>query len=379
MAAVWLWVRSEWRRGWPGVLALGVLIAIAGGVTLAVAAGARRADTAMDRFIAATNQVDIEIELAFPENPEDVESRVASLPSAPELADRLEQVPGVEGLTVTNWIAATPDPDGEFFNGGIGVQRGEAPTLLLTQGRWPDPSDPHEVMVGEAALEGWDIDLGDTVTLHTLAPEQFRQWIGLESGEPQGPTIEVEAVGVIRDIEEIADAPEPFLLVNQAFVDHYEDEVLSLPGIVWIKTGPGPIDQTMTDVQEAVGENYTVSPPPEDFAGRIDEAVSVEVTALWAFALAAAAAGMMIVYQAMGRHAAELAGQPVHPPDARFHPAGPCRGVGAAPGPGAGDRGDRRRRSGRRPVAAVPARSGPASRSDSGRARRRTGSARSVA
>jgi ABC-type lipoprotein release transport system permease subunit len=306
MTAIWLWVRREWRRGWLGLLALGLLIALAGGVTMAVVAGARRADTATERFLEVTRRPEVEIELGVLDNPEEAESRLASLPSAVELADMVERVPGVDGLTVLNWIAATPDPEGFFFNGGIGVQRGRAPSLLLVDGRWPDADNPHEVVVGEAAIEEWRLELGGAATLHSLAPTQFRQWLGLEGGEPEGPTVDVRVVGVIRDIEEISDAPEPFLLVNQAFVDEYDGEILSVPGTVEVNVAPGAVDRTLSELQEAVGRSYHAGLPTEDFAGRIDESISVEVDALRAFALAAAAAGLVIVYQAMGRHAADV-------------------------------------------------------------------------
>jgi ABC-type lipoprotein release transport system permease subunit len=308
VSGLWLWVRSEWRRGWAGLLALGLLIAMSGGVTLAVAAGARRADSAIDRFAEVTNQPQVEIELASFDDLGGAESVLASLPSASELADTVERVGGVEGLTVLNWIAATPDPRGEFFNGGIGTQRGRAPTPLLLDGRWPDPTDPHEAVVGEAAMDEWRLELGATVPLHSLGPTQLGRWIGVEGGEAAGPVVDVRVVGVIRDIEEITDAPEPFLLVNQAFVDEYEGEVLSVPGIVSVTAVPGSVDRVVEDLQEAVGAAYTVGVEAEDFAGRIDEAVSVEVDALWVFALAAAAAGLVVVYQAMSRHAADEAG-----------------------------------------------------------------------
>ena len=307
MSAVWMWVRSEWRREWGALLALGLLIAVAGGVTLAVAAGARRADTAMDRFMAATNQPQLEAELSFPENLAEAESKLDELPTAPELADRLAAVDGVDGVTVINWIAAAAGPDGEFFNGGFGAQRGRAPSMLVVDGRWADPADPHEVMVAEAAVEAWEAGVGETITLHTLGPGQFRMFAGLEGGEPEGPVVDVRVVGVIRDIEEISDAPEPFLITTQAFVERYSGEVLTAPGAASIRTEPGRIDEVAAAVQEAAGENFAVSAQLEDFAGRIDESVSVEVTALWAFALAAAAAGLTILYQAMSRHAAQLA------------------------------------------------------------------------
>ena len=186
MGAIWLWVRSEWRRGWGALLALGLLIAVAGGVTLAVAAGARRADTAMDRFLEATNQPQIEVEIGVPDELEGIESRLASLPSAPELADTIAAVDGVDGVMVANWIAGTTDPNGDFFNGGIGAQRGEAPMPLLVDGRWPDPADPQEVVVGEAALEEWDVELGDTIPFHTLAPGPDAPVSGVGTGRTEG-------------------------------------------------------------------------------------------------------------------------------------------------------------------------------------------------
>ncbi len=50
MGGLGLWVRSEWRSGWRALLGLAMLIALGAGVTLAALAGARRADTAIDRF-----------------------------------------------------------------------------------------------------------------------------------------------------------------------------------------------------------------------------------------------------------------------------------------------------------------------------------------
>ena len=45
-SAIGLWVAAEWRRRWPALLGIAVLVALAGGAATALAAGARRADTA---------------------------------------------------------------------------------------------------------------------------------------------------------------------------------------------------------------------------------------------------------------------------------------------------------------------------------------------
>src|SRR5437762_2845104 len=53
-AAVRLWARSELRRRWRALIALGVIAGIAGGLALAAVAGARRTSTAYSRWRIAT-------------------------------------------------------------------------------------------------------------------------------------------------------------------------------------------------------------------------------------------------------------------------------------------------------------------------------------
>jgi hypothetical protein len=299
MSAAWMWVRSEWRRAWGGLVALGVLIAIAGGVTMAAAAGARRADSAIARFQVATNDPQAEVELAT-SDVDELQHQVARLPSPAALADRLAGVNGVDGVTVIDFIAARAAPDGEWFNGALGAQRRRAPTSLVTAGRAFHLDDPYEVMVNEPAAAEWG-SVGSELTLQTLDPTQFAVFAGVESGAPAGPTIRVRVVGIIRGIEEITDVPEPFLLATPAFVERFRDQVAMFPGTAQVAADPNRIDEIVADLGSVAGADFDAHRPDEDFAGRIDESVSVEVTALRVFAIAAAIAGLVIVYQAMSR------------------------------------------------------------------------------
>jgi hypothetical protein len=297
MGAAWMWVRSEWRRGWAGVVLVGLLIAVAGGVTMAAAAGARRADSAISRFQSLTNDADALVELRTP----DVgELQVARLPSPAELADRLAGVAGVEGVSVVDFVAARPDPDGEWFNAALGAQRGQAPTSLLVAGREFDVDDPYEVMVNESAAEEWG-SVGSELTLETLDPTQFAVMADVESEAPAGPTIRVRVVGVLRGIEEITDVPEPIVVATPAFVDRFRDQVAMLPGMAQVAADTNRIDELVGALGAAAGDQFDAHPPDEDFAGRIDESVSVEVTSLWIFSVAAAIAGLVIIYQVMSR------------------------------------------------------------------------------
>jgi FtsX-like permease family len=305
MTAIWVWVRSEWRRGWGGLVVLGLLITIAGGVAMAASAGARRADSAIARFQSATNDPQVGVELASTDLDE-LQAMMPRLPSPSELADRLAAVDGVDGVTVIDFVAATPDPDAGFFNAALGAQRGRASSDLLIEGRRFDPNDPYEVMVNETAAAQWG-EVGSMLTLHTLDPTQLPVMAGIAAGEPAGPMIEVRVVGILRGIEEITDVPEPILISTPAFVDRFADEVAMFPGTAFVVTDTDRADELVADLGAAAGEDFVAHLPDEDFAGRIDETVSVEVTAMWVFALAAAAAGLVIVYQAMRRQGPHLA------------------------------------------------------------------------
>ena len=56
MGAVWFRAAVEIRRSWRGSVVLVVLTGVGGGLAFATFAGARRADSALDRFVAGTGQ-----------------------------------------------------------------------------------------------------------------------------------------------------------------------------------------------------------------------------------------------------------------------------------------------------------------------------------
>jgi putative ABC transport system permease protein len=127
--------------------------------------------------------------------------------------------------------------------------------------------------------------------------------------EPAGPTIEVEVVGVLRSLEDITDFPEAFLMATPAFVEEHGDQVFTMRGNIMVNADPSRLDSVQAGLQAAAGDHFIAGPLDENYAGRIDETVDVEVTALWVFAAVAAFAGLLIVHQAMTRHASQLANE----------------------------------------------------------------------
>jgi FtsX-like permease family len=314
MAGLGLWVRSQWRHRAVSLLALALLVALVGGVTLGVAGAARRADTSIDRFMADTRQANVEVDLDLFDQPSP--ELLASLPTPAELVEHFKGIDGVRGLTGVSYIGAAPGVDGnppgadaEYFSAAAGATWGESLRSRFVQGRAADPADPHEVVVNEAAPAAWGVQVGDMITLYTLAPDQLEGFTSFLQEDPHGPRIDVQVVGVFRDLEDITDFPEPILLTTPAFLDRYGEEVVNVTGAAWVNADPGRLDEVVAAVQATAPEGYEAGVVNEDFAGRVREVLSVEVTALQVFAAAAGLVGLAVVFQAVSRHLGAAAGQ----------------------------------------------------------------------
>jgi FtsX-like permease family len=309
MAAVWLWARSEWRRRRAALVGLAVLIALAGGTTLAAAGGARRADSAIDRWQAGTNAADVLVANDLDRilvDPEDLREMVAELPTAVELADEIAAVPGVRGVRVHAYVAMSPAPGADFFAFGFGAERGESPRAEFVSGRAPDPAAADEVVVNEAAEEVWGVHVGESLTVATLGSGQWPVFFRFESGSPEGPTMELRVVGVMREIESIADRPEPMAEVTPAFLARWGDQVPNLVGGASVNVDPRRLEEVIGALDGVGGGSYRAGRvvDSDDFESRIRDTIDVEVTALWAFGGAAGVAGVLIVVQALMRHTA---------------------------------------------------------------------------
>src|SRR5688572_10605354 len=62
MRAGWAWARSELRRRRRADVLLALLIGITGAVVLTAAAGARRTDTAFERFLTWSRAADVQVQ-----------------------------------------------------------------------------------------------------------------------------------------------------------------------------------------------------------------------------------------------------------------------------------------------------------------------------
>ena len=156
MSGATLWARSEIRRGRWSLVMVALLVAIAGGAVSAGVAGARRAGSSVDRYVAKSSPSSVVI---FSQEPLDA-----------ELTSELDADPRVTGRYTTRIVAATqvgvpPGSGGvtlavpDEFWGGVAEPR-------IVEGRYP--SGPDEIAMTES-MSDRGVEVGDTVQMHLMS------------------------------------------------------------------------------------------------------------------------------------------------------------------------------------------------------------------
>jgi putative ABC transport system permease protein len=161
MAAAWLALRAGLRSRWRPLLALALLLGVAGGVVLTAAAGARRTDTAYPRLLRSANAAQLLV-IGSQYSPPGYFAGLRRLPQVASLSEAsLYDVvlPGRHGPGSTT-VQAFSSPNDSF---GVTADR-----VKLLAGRLFRPGEPRAVMVDPqlAALE--HVHPGSTLHLYVV-------------------------------------------------------------------------------------------------------------------------------------------------------------------------------------------------------------------
>jgi hypothetical protein len=158
MRAVLRLVAHEFHVRWRGWAVLVLLVAIAGGAALAAAAGARRTESAYQRFLAASKASDV---LVSPVNT-----------GFGGYYEALARLPDVAALAPIVGLNALPLlPDGKPGAGGPAVAPvdGRFGKLLeipkLVSGRMPRPNRPAEIAVNQIGAQTLHLHVGSSLVL----------------------------------------------------------------------------------------------------------------------------------------------------------------------------------------------------------------------
>ena len=155
MPAVWFRFRVELRRRLRAWAAVAVVVGLAGGAVLSLVAGARRTDSAYDRFVRATDGYDVLVSLNVSGfgAPETRTFEAGELTALPQVAEAAET--GSFFVLLGAGVGVLVPPDERI---GTTINR-----FKMLEGRRADPKDPTEVVISFTLAEQHGLQLGSKI------------------------------------------------------------------------------------------------------------------------------------------------------------------------------------------------------------------------
>ena len=298
MTGVWAWARRELLRNRRATLALVLLIGLSGAVVLTAAAGARRTGSAFERFVAAGNTADARLQYATETvDDEDIMGALLADPAVEQAVPVYITIAFAEGNDYDLGIYAGPD---EALFTAIDIPR-------ILEGRRPDPTDAHEVLVNQFTQQALGVEVGDTITVGTFGPEQFDQGDDVFE-EPAGPRIPLTVTGISRSSYDLADPESASIYGTPAFHEQYAGRAAGYGPTLQVATAPG---EDPGQVVEGVVADFDldevfVTESAEQVTA-VSDATRVLAVGLGAFAAVAGLAALVAGAQALHRRMAETA------------------------------------------------------------------------
>jgi ABC-type lipoprotein release transport system permease subunit len=304
MAAVWLWVRGERRRRGRAVL-VAAIVAVAAGAGMAALAGARRADSALERLGAATGEPNVVL-VPVAEATGRGQIDVARAAESVDLVDEAMAIPGVEAVThAANWAIA-PDPEaGCPFGYGLVRSTASHPLGVAVAGRRSGAAN--EVMINETTAAQFGLRVGSELRLRTVRAEHLAAWLDGPCPPDDGPEILLRVTAFIRGVENVTDTAEPTFAVGPGFYARYAGEVAGCACTIWVRADADRVDDVRAALEALYGPYGFGVQPGEQVNTRAAETIGVEVDALRIAALVVAIAGALVVVQVLSRQAAAVA------------------------------------------------------------------------
>jgi hypothetical protein len=280
--------RIELRRRVPSFVLIAAITALVVGTTLASVAGANRSASAFDRYLA---EVQVPHAMAFGD---------------PDTRRRFGSLEGVEAAVEMELIAAFPMTDGEDFfplllsaDGTVPFERTRYPVV---EGRFPQRDAPHEAALSERTAERMGVGVGGVITLATLSPEATERLNEEGTFEPDGPEIELEVTGIVRDPGDIASRDDDITLtfLTPAFREaHPPAEVGALDEgtLVYMRDG-----RPLSELTEAAeGSEVELDSAFFETTEAAAPTMRAIATALRLFAAVVGLAGLMAILQSVAR------------------------------------------------------------------------------
>ena len=302
MTAVVTRVTAELRRRWRPSLMLALLVAGVAGTSIAALAGARRTSTSFDRMLEATAGWDVQVNPDLGSDSDLDLDAVAALPEVAAISRGAGMplfIPDAQGQPdFTYPVYALAAMDGASFV--------EHHRPLVREGRLPDPGRADEILLGPHVADDLGVDVGDSVELPYVPRAAFEQTEPAASGSGPPPvdlnTFLVAGVGVQQQniVVDEAFANEVILLTPAFYATHAEDAYF-LVVQASLHEGPRDLASFRAGVEALVPEEAIEFQTLPRITATVERAIRPQVAALTLFGVTTAAAGLLVIAQALAR------------------------------------------------------------------------------
>ena len=280
-----------------------LVIAVAGGISLAAFAGARRTDSAVGRFVTYFRPAQGQIEAP----PRDF-SAIARLPevAATEAGAFMLLAP----------LDRTRRADRSYEISTVALLdhlRFSRPLVLA--GRLPRANEINDVVVNPSAALDGHLNIGSTMQLRAFTPASTQRVLQGSDQVPTGPKVTVRVVGIVRTPSDLSVAPaapgvvfegQDEMLFTPGFYSHYHARVADAGvGLSYRLKGDAGLQGFLASVDREFGPVVQVQPGSDDLAAAANaqHATHLEALALMLFGILAALLTLTMVAQAIVRQA----------------------------------------------------------------------------
>jgi putative ABC transport system permease protein len=317
MGAVWLRLRAELRVRPGGLVALVVLVAIAGGTAMAGVAGAVRTRSALTRQAVRAQVTDAA-----------VITRTPNRPTAPEFSfaavSRLPQVTAAYRLPYTYYRATLPSGQVITYadlplhiSGDARVGR-TLDRLKLVAGRMADPSAPDELVLSAPDAQRLGLRIGSEIRARFGSRRQqpgLSRAVNAPGGDPAklaylGPRVTLKVVGLSAGLGTLAidfggaRLYRPALL-TPAFHRRYGADAVELPlFFVRLEHGPRDLPAFAASLGRLAEGGETSFQPTGGATAQFQRGVTVDATVLGVLSGLVAALGLALAGQGLARRSA---------------------------------------------------------------------------
>ena len=278
MGAVLVRVGAELRSRWRAWLVVALMLGLFGGAVIAIAAGARRTDSAYPRLLRATNATDVVV-YDFTDEPGFAELDFQEVAKLPQVLDHvLVTLNGNDELFVT---ASTDPRYGTSFQ-----------ALKILEGRMPRMDAADEVSVAFITAERFGYDVGDVIDTQLSAgfelppfPVRLRV-VGIHAAAGEFPPIADETAPVFAT---------PAFLARHA-KDHDPEGIL-----IRLRRGAADVPAFNERLRAMGGGKIAFAFAQSEHADNVKRSFRLQALALWLLAAFLAVGIILVLGQTLAR------------------------------------------------------------------------------